>query len=92
MKSRFHLTARFYDLAEDRGAYVRVRALDTLQQEQMVLQYVRTYGSIARGRAAELCQVTPVEARALLRSMTEKGLLRLVGERRGARYVLPDAQ
>jgi ATP-dependent DNA helicase RecG len=85
---RFHLTARFYDLAQDRGAYVRVRALDPLQQEQMVLQYVRSYGSIARAQAAALCQVTPAEARSLLRRMTQAGTLRMVGERRTAAYVM----
>jgi ATP-dependent DNA helicase RecG len=85
---RFHLTARFYDLAQDRGAYVRVRALDPLQQEQMVLQYVRSYGSIARAQAAALCQVTPAEARSLLRRMTQAGTLRIVGERRTAAYVM----
>lgn len=85
---RFHLTARFYDMAQDRGAYVRVRALDPLQQEQMVLQYVRSYGSIARAQAAALCQLTPVEARSLLRRMTQAGTLRMVGERRTAAYVL----
>lgn len=89
---RFHLTARFYDLAQDRGAYVRVRALDPFQQEQMVLQYVRSYGSIARAQAAELCQVTPTEAGALLRRMTQQGKLRLVGQRRAARYFLDEEQ
>nr|NLI51295.1 MarR family transcriptional regulator [Propionibacterium sp.] len=85
---RFHLTARFYDMAQDRGAYVRVRALDPLQQEQMVLQYVRSFGSIARAQAAALCQVTPAEARSLLRRMTQAGTLRMMGERRTAAYVL----
>ena len=88
---RFHLTARFYDLAQDRGAYVRVRALDPLQQKQMVLQYVRSYGSIARAQAAELCQVTPADARALLLRMTRAGTLRMVGEQSTASYVLSHA-
>lgn len=88
---RFHLTARFYDLAQDRGAYLRVRALDPLQQEQMVIQYIRTYGSIARAQAAELCQLTPQAAHAILRRMVDAGTLTMVGERRTARYVLtPD--
>ncbi|MEA4944089.1 MULTISPECIES: DNA glycosylase AlkZ-like family protein [Propionibacteriales] len=88
---RFHLTARFYDLAQDRNAYVRVRAMDPLQQEQLVSEYVRSYGSIARSQAAELCQLAPTEARALLKRMTDKGMLKMVGERRTARYVPTDS-
>jgi ATP-dependent DNA helicase RecG len=88
---RFHLTARFYDLAEDRAAYVRVRTMDPLQQRQMVLDYVQTFGRITRGQAAELCQLTASEARRLLKSLVDEGRLELRGERRGAYYVLTDS-
>lgn len=83
---RFHLTARFYDLAQDRNAYVRVKAMDPLQQEHMVTEYVRAYGRITRSQAARLCQLTPDEARGLLKRMVTKGLLELVGTRRAAYY------
>jgi ATP-dependent DNA helicase RecG len=83
---RFHLTARFYDLAQDRNAYVRIKAMDPLQQEHMVAEYARTYGKITRSQAANLCQLSPDEARRLLKRMTEKGSLRLVGTRRTAYY------
>lgn len=87
---RFHPTARFYDLAQDRNAYVRVRAMDPLQQEHMVAEYVRTYGKITRSQAANLCQLSSDEARRLLKRMTDKGTLELVGSRRAAYYRLPD--
>jgi ATP-dependent DNA helicase RecG len=83
---RFHLTARFYDLAQDRNAYVRIKAMDPLQQEHMVAEYARTYGKITRSQAANLCQLSPDEARRLLKRMTDKGSLRLVGTRRTAYY------
>ncbi len=86
---RVHLTARFYDLAQDRNAYVRIKAMDPLQQEHMVTEYVRTYGRITRSQAANLCQLSPDEAGALLRRLTTKGALRLVGSRRAAYYELP---
>ncbi len=85
---KFHLTARFYDLAQDRNAYVRVKGADPLQQERMVLDYVSAYGSINRSQAAQLCQTTPVQARAMLKRLVDDGRLTLQGERRGARYVL----
>lgn len=85
---RFHLTARFYDLAQDRNAYVRVKGADPLQQERMIVDYVRAYGAITRGQAAQLCQVSPAQARVSLKRMVDSGELLLVGERRGAKYVL----
>ncbi len=85
----FHLTARFYDLAQDRNAYVRVKGADPLQQERMILDYVQAYGSIARGQAARLCQISPSQARTLLKSLVVDGRLHLVGEKRGARYEWP---
>lgn len=85
---KFHLTARFYDFAQDRDAYVRVKGADPLQQERMVLDYVHAYGSINRSQAAQLCQTTPVQARATLKRLVDDGRLALQGERRGAHYVL----
>ncbi|MFT4296074.1 MAG: putative DNA binding domain-containing protein [Micropruina sp.] len=86
---RVHLTARFYDLAQDRNAYVRIKAMDPLQQEQMVTEYVRTFGRITRSQAANLCQLSPVEAGSLLKRLVAKGVLRLIGTRRAAYYQLP---
>lgn len=82
----YHLSAAAYRALEDAAAYVRVRGFEPLQQEQMVLAYVDAHGSITRGQAADLCQVSPPQARALLRRLVNRGELRMVGERRGARY------
>lgn len=87
---KFHLTARFYDLAQDRNAYVRVKGADPLQQERMIVDYVRAYGSITRSQAAQLCQTSPAQARTILKRLISDGQLRLIGERRGARYVTSD--
>ena len=86
---RYMLTARFYELAEDRAAYLRLRPVDRIQQRRLIADYVREFGSITRSKAAELCQIAPTAARAVLKSMTEEGLLELRGERRAAHYVLP---
>lgn len=84
---KFHLTARFYDLAQDRNAYVRIKGADPLQQERMILDYVAAYGSITRSQAAQLCQVSPIQGRGILKRLVDGGQLHLVGERRLARYV-----
>ncbi len=86
---RFHLTSHFYDKARDRSAYVRVKGIDPLQQERMIKDYVAAYGSITRSQAAELCQISPPQARNVLKRMVDEGKLRLIGERRGSKYVNP---
>ncbi|GJF16798.1 ATPase AAA [Mycolicibacterium cyprinidarum] len=86
---KYHLTARFYDLAQDRNAYVRIKGADPLQQERMVLDYVKAYGSITRSQAAQLCQTTPTQGRAILKRLVDEKRLKLEGFRRGAHYVLP---
>lgn len=85
---RFHLTPQFYALSQDRAAYVRMRPMEPLQQEQLILDYVHAYGRITRSQAAELCHVSPKAARAVLKRMTDSGRLMLRGQRRGAHYVL----
>jgi ATP-dependent DNA helicase RecG len=84
---QYHLTSAFYARAQDRNAYVRVRGVDPIRQEEMVLAYVRKFGSIARGQAAELCQLSPQMASNLLRRMVAQGTLVMEGNRRTARYV-----
>lgn len=85
----FHLTPRFYDSAKDRNAYVRVKGVDPLQQERMILDYVSAYGSISRAQAAALCQIAPQQARVTLKRMVDAGVLTLTGSRRGAKYIAP---
>lgn len=86
---RHHLTAAFYRLAQS-SEYVRLQDTDPIQQEHMILAYVDQFGSITRSKAAELCHLSPGQARAVLKRLTDAGELELRGERRGSYYVRPD--
>ena len=86
---RNHLTAAFYRLAES-SAYVRLQDTDPIQQNHMVLTYVDQFGRITRGKAAELCRLSPDQARVLLRRLVDAGELEMHGQRRGAYYVRRD--
>lgn len=88
---RYTLSAATYREISAPAGYVRVRAFDDEQQEQMVLSYVRSHGSITRAQAADLCSLNSDAAKNLLRSLKARGVLKMIGERRGARYVLPEA-
>jgi ATP-dependent DNA helicase RecG len=83
----YHLSAATYGRLGNRPAYVRQRGVEPLQQEQMVIQYVDTNGRIARREAADLCRLSPPQARGLLARMVDKGVLEMRGRKRGAFYV-----
>jgi ATP-dependent DNA helicase RecG len=84
----YHLTAAMYRVLGDRAGYVRVRGFEPAQQEQMVLKFAQEHGHITRSEAADLCKLSPDQARRLLRKVADQHPeLVLEGERRGARYV-----
>lgn len=85
---RHHLTAAFYRLAQS-SEYVRLQDTDPIQQEHMILSYVDQFGSITRSKAAELCHLSPGQARTVLKRLKDARKLDLRGERRGSYYVRP---
>ncbi len=87
----WHLSAAAYRQMSEPSAYVRIRGFEPLQQEQMVLAYVAAHGRITRGQAAQLCAVSPEQAGALLKRLSDRRLLLRQGERRGTFYILPEA-
>jgi len=83
----WHLSAATYRALGDKAGYVRQRGFEPLQQEQMVLQYVTTHGSISRREAAELCRLNAGQASRLLRRLGAQGrILRLGGVTKAVRY------
>jgi len=82
----YHLSAATYRRLGLPSAYVRRRGFEPIQQEQMVLQYVRAHGRITRREAAELCQISPFQATRLLRKLVEDGKLVAHGRRKGTWY------
>lgn len=90
--SAYHLSGALYRRLGRPQAYVRTRGFDTIQHEQMVETYVREHGSISRSEAAELCQIEPRAATALLTRLRNEGRLIMRGDRRQARYYPPGEQ
>jgi len=56
-----------------------------------IVTYVRQYTSISNAQCRELLGLRRRQAHSVLKKAVEKGLLVRVGEKRGARYVLPPA-
>ncbi len=87
----YTLAAGVYQADGDKAAYTRQVGFSALQHEQLVLSYVRQHGRIQRNEAADLCRLTSIQARDLLKRLRDSGQLVQHGERRTAYYVLADA-
>ncbi|MFI7482044.1 RNA-binding domain-containing protein [Kocuria sp. M1R5S2] len=86
----FHLPPGFYETVGRKADYVRAQPVSEYRREEMVLRYVREFGSITRGQVAELCGIGPRQATAVLQAMVKDGRLTMHGERRGAHYREPE--
>jgi ATP-dependent DNA helicase RecG len=88
----YTLAAGVYQAEGGKAAYTRQMGFSNLQHEQLVLNYIRQHGSVRRGDVADLCRLTSIQARDLLKRLKEAGRLQQHGERRTAYYVLGDVE
>jgi ATP-dependent DNA helicase RecG len=84
----YTLSSRVYRELGQSADYVRQAGFDSIQQEQMVLNYVQTHNTITRQGAMELCRISSDQATRLLRKLVDTKQLQRVGQGRGAYYVL----
>jgi ATP-dependent DNA helicase RecG len=82
----YTLSATLYRAAGSKAAYTRQAGFAPIQQEQMVLSYVRQHGQIRRAEVIELCRLSEGQAKDLLKRMQAAALLTLEGAGRGAFY------
>lgn len=82
----YTLSATLYRAAGDHAGYTRQAGFTSLQNEQMVLSYVRQHGQIRRADVMELCRLSVGQAKELIRRLKERGELVQHGERRAAYY------
>ena len=84
----YTLSAKVYREFGQRADYVRQAGFDSIQQEQMVLQFVKKHKRITRKEVVELCKLNEDQASRLLRKLHASGKLELSGKGRGAHYKL----
>jgi len=80
------LSAAVYQRQGDKAAYTRQAGFTALQNEQMVLGYVRQHGQIKRAEVRELCRLSEGQAKDLLKKLKKRGVLVQHGERSAAYY------
>lgn len=84
----YHLAASIYRRFKTKSEYVRAKGFEPHQQEQMVIDYVKTHGRITRSETVDLCHITPNQAFRLLSKLREKySELKLEGQKRGSGYL-----
>jgi ATP-dependent DNA helicase RecG len=85
----YTLAAHVYATLGQQSAYTRQAGFEAIQQEQMVLNYVRQHGSIQRPVVVDLCRMSEDQATRLLKRLTNTGQLVPLGTRRWRKYALP---
>ncbi|WP_058362980.1 ATP-binding protein [Xanthomonas translucens] len=87
----YTLSAAVYQRQGDKAAYTRQAGFTSLQNAQLVLNYVQQHGQIRRAEVMELCRLGADQAKALLGRLKEQGQLFQHGTRRSAYYTIePD--
>jgi ATP-dependent DNA helicase RecG len=84
----YTLSARVYQRLDQKAGYIRQAGFDPIQQEQMVLKYIRKHGTIRRKDAIELCKIGPFQATRLLKKLEKAHGIKRVGTGRGSYYSL----
>jgi len=84
----YTLSATVNSRLGQKSGYVRQAGFDPIQQEQMVIQFVRMHGRITRKDVVELCRVGPFQATRLLDKLVKRDELTRKGQKRGTYYVL----
>jgi ATP-dependent DNA helicase RecG len=84
----YTLSAKVYRRDGQKAAYVRQAGFDPIQQEQMVLAYIKKHGSIKRSDVADLCRLNPAQAYRLLKKLKEQHKIKQFGKKRHAVYTL----
>ena len=83
----YTLSPSVYRVTGQPEAYVRQAGFDPIQQEQMILRYVREHGHVTRKDVVDLCKISPDQATRLLHRLVEADALKMIGERKTAVYV-----
>jgi ATP-dependent DNA helicase RecG len=75
----YTLSPKVYKALGQPADYVRQAGFDPIQQEQMVLQFVRNHGRITRSDAVALCRISEDQASRLLTRLYSENKLRRSG-------------
>lgn len=89
-KARFYiLSSKVYKEQDNIVGYVRQTGIDAVKYEAWIMELIQKQGGkITRDNVVELLNVAPPQAYRLLKKMSDKGRIKLVGNGRSAYYEL----
>ncbi len=89
-KARFYiLSSKVYKEQDNIVGYVRQTGIDAVKYEAWIMELIQKQGGkITRDNVVELLNVTPPQAYRLLKKMSDKDRIKLVGNGRSAYYEL----
>ena len=82
----YTLSAKLYQKSGQIANYVRQVGFDLIQQEQMILSFVKEHKTIKRAEAADLCRISPYQASRLLKKLVIAGLIIPSGKAKATIY------
>lgn len=89
-KARFYiLSSKVYKEQDNIVGYVRQTGIDAVKYEAWIMELIQKQsGKITRDNVVELLNVAPSQAYRLLKKLSDKGRIKLVGNGRSAYYEL----
>ena len=89
-KARFYmLSSKVYKEQDNIVGYVRQTGIDAVKYEAWIMELIQKQGGrVTRDNVVELLNVTPSQAYRLLKKMSDKGRIKLIGNGRSAYYEL----
>lgn len=82
----YTLSAKVYQKAGQKAGYVRQAGFDPIQQEQMIMSYIKEHKAIKRAEVADLCRINPFQANRLLKKLTNAEIIIPKGKGKGTFY------
>ena len=81
------LSSKVYREQDNMIGYVRQTGIDLIKYEELIMKFAANQnGSVTRDNVVDLLGINPSQAYRVLKKLTEKGKLKLVGSGRAARY------
>ena len=81
------LSSKVYREQDNMICYVRQTGIDLIKYEELIMKLASNQnGSVTRDNVVDLLGINPSQAYRVLKKLTEKGKLKLVGSGRAARY------
>ncbi|MCB6994650.1 putative DNA binding domain-containing protein [bacterium 210820-DFI.6.37] len=84
----YMLSSRVYKKSDNVMGYVRQTDIDKLRYEELIIKLAKEQGYVTRGNVAELLNVSLPQAYRIIIKLRDKGLLKLQGSGKYAKYIL----